>query len=422
MEQEFTQIGTREAWGKDMPFGIFREDRRQHLYTVGRTGTGKSTMLLNMITQDIEAGLGVGVIDPHGTLAAEVLARIPAHRIEDTVLFNPSDSEYPVGLNVLTSVSPDGRSLAASGIVSVFRSIWRDSWGARMEYILYAAVAALLECENVSLLGVSRMLSDERYRSWVVQQVCDPMVRSFWINECSNYRGGFAQEAVSPIQNKVGQMLMSPLLRNVLGQVKSRVDARFMMDRGRIFVADLSKGKLGSDKTSLLGALLVTKFQLAAMARADIAEEDRKDFMLYVDEFQSFSTDSFVSILSEARKYRLCLTLSHQYIDQVPREIRDAVFGNVGSLVSFRVGERDAEILEREFGSSLSRSQLAGLGNYEVCAKILAHGEYGEPFIGRTMPPLGAKHGHSAKILARSREKYSRHRGEVERKIERWLN
>jgi hypothetical protein len=420
-EKHFAQIGARYIGGSEMVFGLGHDDRRHHLYVIGQTGTGKTTLLRNLIIQDIAAGHGVGVIDPHGDLANDLLDYIPRHRIEDVAFFNPADMEYPVGFNVLGSVPRDERHLVASGIVSVFKSIWPDSWGPRLEYILYATVAALLDCENVSLLGVQRMLSDARYRAWVVKQIKDPMVRTFWVNEFEGYDRKFLQEAIAPIQNKVGQMLMSPHLRNILGQARSRIDARFMMDRGRIFIADMSKGKLGADKSNLMGALLVTQFQLAAMSRADIPESERKDFFLYVDEFQSFASDSFVSILSEARKYGLCLTLSHQYISQVRPEIKEAVFGNAGSLISFRVGQRDAEILEREFGNSLVAKQFVELGNYEVCAKILSDGQYGESFSGRTLPPIKERHGRSGTVIHRSREKYGARRETVENKIKRWL-
>jgi hypothetical protein len=290
-----------------------------------------------------------------------------------------------------------------------------------MEYILYAAIAALLECENVSLLGLQRMMSDARYRAWVVRQVKDPSVRSFWVNEFEHYGERFLHEAVAPIQNKVGQLLMSPHLRNILGQVRGRIDARFMMDAGRIFIADVSKGKLGADKSGLVGAFLVTQFALAAMSRADVAECDRRDFILYVDEFGSFATDSFVSILSEARKYRLCLTLSHQYIEQLKTEIRKAVFGNVGSLVSFRVGQGDAEVLEREFGNAFPASRFTRLDNYEVCARLLNDGKWSEPFSGKTFAPLGERRGYGETIIRRSREKYAMPRQKVEDKIRRWL-
>jgi hypothetical protein len=421
MDKEHIVIGTREHWGQKLPFALSPNDRRQHLYTIGKSGAGKTTLLRNLILQDIEAGHGVGVIDPHGDLATDLLDHIPRRRIEDVAYFNPADVEYPVGLNLLGSVPVENRHLVASGIVSVFKSIWRDFWGPRMEYILYATVAALLECQNVSLLGVQRMLSDARYRAWVVKQVKDPMVRSFWVNEFENYDSKFLQEAIAPIQNKVGQLLMSPHLRNVLGQVRSRIDARFMMDRGRIFIADVSKGKLGEDKSNLIGALLVTQFQLAAMSRADVPEHERRDFFLCVDEFQSFATDSFVSILSEARKYRLCLTLSHQYVEQLKPEIREAVFGNVGSIVAFRVGQRDAEVLEREFGSAYPAGHFTRLSNYEVYAKLLNDGEWGEPFAGMTLPPVGARHGHGETVVRRSREKYATARQAVEEKIRRWL-
>ena len=410
-------LGLREEWGQEAPFGLSQADRRHHLYAIGKSGAGKTTLLRNLILQDIEAGRGVGFIDPHGDLAHDVLDHIPRRRIEEVTYFNPSDAEYPVGFNLLKSVPPERAHLVASGVVSAFKSLWGTSWGPRLEYILYAAVAALSECENVSLLGLQRMLSDSRYRAWVVRQVTDPVVRSFWVNEFESYDERYLHEAIAPIQNKVGQLLMSPHLRNVLGQVRSRIEARFIMDSGRIFIADLSKGRLGADKSNLIGSCLVTQFELAAMSRTDVPEEERRDFFLYVDEFQSFMSDSFVSILSEARKYRLCLTLSHQYIGQLRPEVREAVFGNVGSIVAFRAGQRDADVLEREFGQDYSASRLVGLGNHEVCAKLI----HREPFVGRTLPPWGKRHGRRNTIVRRSREKYAKPRKMVEERIRRWL-
>jgi hypothetical protein len=278
-----------------------------------------------------------------------------------------------------------------------------------------------MECENVSLLGVQRMLSDARYRAWVVRQVEDPIVHSFWTNEFEMYDKRFLQEIIGPIQNKIGQLLMSPKTRNVLGQVKSKMDARFMMDNRRIFIANLSKGRLGEDKSNLLGALLVTQFHLAAMSRVNIPEESREDFNLVVDEFQSFGSDSFASILSEARKYHLCLTLSHQYIDQLRPEIRLAVFGNVGSLVSFRVGERDAEILARELGNAYDPSSLTQLGNYELCARMFCQGSSERAFFGRTLQPDHCIQGKRQTIIRRSQEKYGVRKSDIENKVERWL-
>jgi hypothetical protein len=422
MDDRHIVLGVREQWGQMAPVILPLADRRHHVYSIGKSGTGKTTFLLNLIIQDIWAGNGVGVIDPHGDLASELLDYIPRHRIEDVVYFNPADLGYPIGFNLLSHTSEDRRHLVASGVVGAFKAIWLHSWGPRMEYVLFATVAALLECDNVSLLGVTRMLSDGRYRKWVVRQVKDPFIRSFWLNEFEQFSPSMRQEVVSPIQNKVGQLLMSPHLRNILGQVRSRIDAGFMMDDGRIFIADLSKGKLGADKSNLLGALLVTQFELAAMSRANIPEANRRDFYLYVDEFQSFASDSFISILSEARKYRLCLTLSHQYVEQVRPEIRNAVFGNAGSLVAFRVGQRDAEVLEKEFGGTYSAARFADLSNHEICAKLLGDGRHNDPFFAKTLPVWGPRQDHALTIIRRSREKYGRNRQIVEDRIRRWLS
>jgi hypothetical protein len=420
-EDHIAFIGVKTIWGAETPFGIAQPDRRNHLYCLGKTGVGKTTALRNLIAQDIDAGLGVGVIDPHGDLAEELLNLIPPWRTEDVVYFNPADQEYPIGLNVLHAFPKEHSHLTASGIVGALKGIWSDSWGPRLEYILFATVAALVECENTTLLGVGRMLTDKRYRAWVVKQVNDPMVKNFWTREFESYDSKFLTESVSPILNKVGQLFMTSPIRNVLGQVRSKIDARFMMDNNRIFIANLSKGRLGEDKSHLLGALLVSQFQLAAMGRANVPEHERKDFNLVIDEWQNFTSDSFAGILSEARKYRLCLTLSHQFISQLPDKLRDAVLGNVGSIIAFRLGSLDANILEREFASAYTTSQFIELGNHEVFVKLLEHGRYQEPFRGKTWPPLELHYGRRETIIKRSREKYGTQRIEVEGKIRRWL-
>jgi hypothetical protein len=408
-------FGHRHEWGGDIPFGLKLPERRQHTYVIGQTGTGKSTLLRNLILQDIEAGRGVAVIDPHGDLAHDILDHIPAGRTNDVVYFDPA-ADDPIAINLFRATSGNWH-LVASGIVAALKKIWADSWGARLEYILFATLAALIQCENTSLLGVSRMLYDQRYRTWVVLQIKDPMVRSFWINEFELYSPKFLQEAIAPVQNKVGQLLFSPPLRNVLGQVVSKVNFRFMMDRKRIFIANLRKGQLGETHSSLLGSLLVTGFEVAALSRSDSPPDRREDFFLYVDEFQNCATESFASLLSEARKYRLCLTLAHQYMDQLSEEIRAAVFGNVGTLISFRVGEADASVLERQFGGGYSRQQFTGLENFELCARLLNR----EPFLGRSLPPLLTERKRRRIIMRRSRQKYATKRKLVEARIEKWL-
>jgi hypothetical protein len=419
MNADMVTIGERDAWGSRLPFGISTADRRHHVYVIGKTGTGKSTLLKSMILQDIEAGRGVGLLDPHGDLAADLLDHIPPCRIRDVVYMNPADREFPVGLNLLAGGDPENRHLIASGIVGAFKNIWGDSWGPRLEYVLYASVAALAECENASILGIQRLLSDEGYRMWVLRQVSDPMVRSFWEREFASYDKRFLSEVIAPIQNKVGQLLMAAPIRNILGQVKSKIDPRFIMDRGRIFVANLSKGKLGSDKANLLGALLVTQFQLAAMSRADVPEGDRREFTLYVDEFHNFSTDSFADILSEVRKYRLGLVLSHQYMEQLRPEVRHAVLGNVGTLIAFRVGEADARVLAQEYGCE--PHQFTSLSNRQVFVKPLTGGALSEPFVGLTAEPSFKRHRKSATIIRSSRERFATARGTVENKIARWM-
>lgn len=420
-QDHFVEIGTRHVWGGEQPFGLWRADRRQHAYVVGKTGTGKTTLLRNLIIQDMEAGEGVGVIDPHGDLAEELLDFVPRWRTDHVVYFNPSDRDYPIACNLLQPVEPRARHLVASSIVNALKSIWRDSWGPRMEYVLHATVAALLECQNTSILGVQRMLTDDLYRDWVLKQVRDPAVRAFWTREFAGWDKRFRAEVVSPILNKVGQLLMAAPLRNLLGQVASKFTARFTMDKRRIFIANLSKGLLGEDKANLLGAILVSQFQTAAMGRADIPESERVDFYLYVDEFHNFATDSFASILSEMRKYRLGLVLSHQHLEQVRPEIRNAIFGNVGSMISFRVGEADAAALSREFGGGFDPSLFSNLSNGEVCAKLLEHGRHSDPFLAKTDPPRGKLYGRKYNIIRRSRERFATSREVVEAKIHRWM-
>jgi len=414
-------IGERQGWGQSRPFGISQGDQRQHIYVIGKTGSGKTTLLRNLIIQHIALGHGIGLIDPHGDLAEELLHHIPPHRADHLVYFNPGDLQFPIGLNVLANVAPDDRHLVASGVVSAFKGIWRDSWGPRTEFLLYNAVSALLDCRNATLLGVNRLLTDDKYRARVIRQIKDPFIRAFWAEEYGNYDPRFQREAIAPIQNKLGQFLLNPVVRNILGQVKAKVDIPFMMDNKRIFIANLSKGHLGHEKANLLGSLLTTQFQLAAMGRANRPEEKRRDFYLFIDEFQNFSTDAFASILAEARKYRLCLSLSHQYIDQLFLPVRQAVFGNVGTFIVFRIGYADAEVMEKEFSETFSASALADLDRYEAIVKLLVDGTNIEPFRARMLPPLENRVGRKEKLIALSRQRFAMLRAVIEEKLGRWM-
>ncbi|MDP4009351.1 MAG: type IV secretion system DNA-binding domain-containing protein [bacterium] len=371
-------------------FGIRRDDRRRHFYAVGKTGMGKTELLKNMAVQDIQNGNGMGFIDPHGETAEDLLNFVPEHRVEDVVYFNPADMTHPIAFNVMENVDPDLRHMVASGLMSVFKKIWPDVWSARMEYILNYAVLALLEVPESTVLGINRMLSDAAYRTTVVDQVQDPVVKAFWLKEYSRYTQRYEVEATAAIQNKIGQFISNPLIRNIIGQPKSTMQMRTVMDGKQILIANLSKGKIGEDNARLLGGLLVTKLQLAAMSRVDIPEEDRNDFYLTIDEFQNFATDSFINILSEARKYRLCLSLSHQYIDQLQEEtehLKNAVFGNVGTLVSFRVGAEDAEFLEKEFTPYFLMNDFVNIAKYNIFVKLMIDGVSSKPFSAQTLPP-----------------------------------
>ena len=415
----FAQTTYRNEFKK---FGIKTDDRRRHMYLIGKTGMGKSTILENMIVDDIRAGHGVAVVDPHGDLAEKIIEFIPEERIKDVVYFNPSDINFPIAFNVVEQVEPHLRHLVASGLIGVFQKLWADSWGPRLEYILRNAILAILDFPGSTILGVVRMLSDKNYRKRVVANIKDPVVKAFWEKEFSGYADKFASEAVSPIQNKVGQFLSSSLMRNIIGQTKSAIDIREIMDSGKILIMNLSKGRIGEDNSALLGAMMITKIQLAAMSRVDIPEKERRDFFLYIDEFQNFSTDSFANILSEARKYRLSLILAHQYIEQLSEKVKPAVFGNVGTMVVFRVGAADAEELVREFTPTFTEEDIVNLPKYEMYLKLMIDGIASSPFSAKGLPPLteAEKTGNNQKVIDYSREHYASDRESVEEKIMSW--
>lgn len=407
-------------------FGIKKDDRRRHMYVIGKTGMGKTNLLENMAIQDIRSGNGVCFVDPHGEAAEKLLKAIPANRINDVVYFNPADSDFPIAFNILEAVSEDKKNLVASGMMGVFKKIWPDVWSARMEYILNNTILALLDYPGSTMLGVNRMMSDKDFRKRVYPKIKDPVVKSFWINEFDKWEDKFRKEAVAAIQNKVGQFLSSAVIRHIVGQPKSSIDLFDIMNSKKIMIVNLSKGRIGEDAMRLLGGMLVTKIQLAAMERVDIIEEQRKDFYLYVDEFQNFATESFANILSEARKYRLNLILAHQYINQLIFDgnstVRDAVFGNVGTLVSFRVGAEDAEHLEKEFEPVFMMNDIVNLTKFNVYLKLMIDGIAGDAFSATVLPPIDLSDtGKNAdKVIASSRERYGKTRAEVEDRISRW--
>lgn len=403
-------------------FGIKTDDRRRHMYIIGKTGMGKTNLLENLVMQDIRNGHGVCYIDPHGDTAEKLLKAVPADRIKDVIYFNPADQLFPIAFNVMETIDPEYRHLVASGLVGVFKKIWADSWGPRLEYILRNAIMALLDYPGSTLLGVTRILVDKKYREKIVECITDPVIRQFWVDEFPKWSDKVLQEVVSPIQNKVGQFLSNSLIRNIVGQPKSSFDVREIMDSKKILIMNLSKGRIGEDSSALLGAMMITKIQLAAMGRVDMAEEDRKDFYLYVDEFQNFSTESFANILSEARKYRLNLILANQYVEQIMETVRNAIFGNVGTIISFRVGAMDAEFLEKEFTPVFTQTDIVNLPKYNVYLKLMIDGIAGDAFSATTLPPIMLEDTkeNEQTIVNFSRQQYAHGRAEVEAEINAW--
>jgi len=421
MNEDITIFAETNFRNKRAKFGIKTDDRRRHMYVVGKTGMGKTVMLENMAIQDIQRGKGIAVIDPHGEFAERMLDFVPKERINDVIYFNPADLNFPIAFNTIEQVAPEYRHLIASGLMGVFKKIWPDVWSARMEYILHNSVLALLEYPGSTLLGINRLLADKDYRNKVVEKISDPTVKSFWTNEFAKYPDRFREEAVAPIQNKVGQFISAPLIRNIIGQTRTAFNIREIMDNGKILIVNLSKGKIGEDASHLLGALIVTKLQAAAMSRVDVPEEERRDFYLYVDEFQNFATEAFANILSEARKYHLCLTLAHQYIAQMEETVRDAIFGNIGTIIAFRVGAADAEFLEKEFLPEFNADDLVNLAKYNIYLKLMIEGVASRAFSASTLSPFPkpAK-SHKEKIIKVSQEQYGTKGEIVEEEIAKW--
>ena len=400
-------------------FGIQPDDRRRHLAIIGKTGMGKTTLLQKLIGDDIRAGRGLALVDPHGDLADAILDVVPGHRTNDVVLFDAGDRDYPLSFNVLSCREANQRGLVASAVVSAFKKLYGDSWGPRLEHILRNALLGALEVPDTSLLALQRLLSDSQYRKTIIAQVHDPVVRTFWEKEFAAWKPQYQAEAIAPIQNKVGQFLSQPILRAIVGQGRSSLDLRRVMDGGQVLIVNLSKGRIGEDASMLLGSLVVTSIQLAAMSRADVPENNRRDFALYVDEFQNFATDSFATILSEARKYRLNLVLANQYLAQMDEATAEAVFGNVGSLLVFQAGARDAEVLAEQLGGDVTPQDLMALPKYTAYLRLLIDGMPSRPFSIETLPPPrpDEKRVRSTIIRRTSRHRYTRPAAQVEAEI-----
>jgi type IV secretory pathway TraG/TraD family ATPase VirD4 len=405
-------------------FGIKKEDRRLHMYIIRKTGMGKTSLILNMALNDIFNGSGICLIDPHGDMIESLLDYIPSERVNDVIYFNPADVEYPIALNVLENKEPEKRHLVVSGLISVFRKLYGEYWQHRQEHILRNAILALLDYPgDKTLLDIYQMLSDWRFRKQIVDQIKDPIVRSFWKNEFSKYVYQFKGEALAPIQNKLGAFLSTPLIRNIVGQPKSNIDFREVMDNQKIMLVNLAKGRIGEDNSSFLCSLIITKLQLAAISRIDIPEDERKDFYLFVDEFQNFvSTETFEGILSEARKYRLCLTIAHQYIGQLDDRLTKAIFGNVGTIIAFPIGAENGERLGKEFYPEFKREDLTNHDKYHIYLRLAIDGKASKPFSALTLPPFFKfeREGNKDKIIEVSRMRYSIKRKEMEEKIEKW--
>src|SRR3989441_2933985 len=367
-------------------FGIKRAARRAHMYIVGKTGTGKSTLIANLARQDLVHGEGFALLDPHGDLVEQVFRSVPETRRGDLIYFNVPDTAHPLAFNPLESTQPALRPLVASGLIGVFKKIWAESWGPRMEYILRNALLALLDWPASTLLDIPKLLDDAAFRRHVLVYVRNDQVRRFWLREYENYPARFRAEAIAPIQNKVGEFLVNPILRNIVGQPRSAFDLRRVMDEGKILLVNLAKGKIGEDSSSLMGAMLVTTVSLAALARAHLAEANRRDFYVYLDEFPSFTTPGFAGMLSEMRKYHVGLVLAHQHLSQVEDGTRDAILGNAGTIIAFRIGLADALLLEKEFHPELAAVDLISLPNYQIYLKLMIDGVGSRPFSAATLP------------------------------------
>lgn len=417
MEDEISLFGVTNFRGDNTIFGILRADRGRHVYILGQTGTGKSGGLELLTLSDIYYDQGFAVIDPHGDYAQHILRFIPERRLDDVIYFNPADTEFPIGFNPLEISDPSLKGHISSELVGVLKRLFADSWGPRLEYILRYTLLALLDYPNSTMLDITRMLTDKKFRKDVISYIDDPVVKNFWVTEFASWNDKFAAEAVAPVLNKVGAFTANPMIRNIIGQPKSTFNIRKIMDEGKILVVNLSRGLMGEDNAGILGAMMVTKIQLAAMGRADMHEHERRPFYLYVDEFQNFATDSFAVILSEARKYGLNLTVANQYISQMSEAVRDAVFGNVGTIVSFRISPDDAPFLQKYFEPQFEAADLIQQHSRFFVTTMMINGEKAPAFSAKTLNLPQPPEDVTKQIIELSRQRYSGRRQEVEEAV-----
>jgi hypothetical protein len=420
-DHRITYFAATDSRGKRTPFGLKAIDRRRHMYVIGKTGMGKSTLLENMAIQDIRNGEGLAFIDPHGGTADKLLEYVPPERIKDVVYLAPFDMNQPIAFNVMEDVGYDKRHLVVSGLMATFKKIWVDAWSARMEYILTNTLLALLEYPDATLLHVNRMYTDKAFRAKVVDNVKDPVVKDFWVREFTGYGDKVTQEATPAIQNKIGQFTSNPLIRNIIGQPKSSFDIRNLMDTQKILIINLSKGQVGETNMRLLGSMLTTRIFLAAMSRAELSAVDINslpDFYFYVDEFQNFANDTFADILSEARKYKLSLLIAHQYVEQMDDQVRAAVFGNVGTTVAFRVGPFDAETLETVFTPEFTKEDLVNLTFAQIYLTLMIDGVGSRPFSALTFPRIEAPaRTYKKEVIEASRQQFGAAREGIESQL-----
>lgn len=422
--EKITYFGATDFRNRKTKFGIKNSDRSRHVYVIGKTGMGKSTLLENMAAQDIMSGEGMCFVDPHGSAIDVLLEYVPAHRVNDIVYFAPFDTQFPISFNVMENVDADQRHLVMAGLIASFKKIWPDSFSARMEYILANTLLALLEYPGATLLGVNRMLAEKDYRNDVIKNITDASVKAFWIDEYNKWDPRYAREAGAAIQNKIGQFTSNPLIRNIIGQEKTSFDMRYLMDNKKILLVNLSKGRIGESNANLLGGMLITKLYLAAMSRADVGAKNLKllpDFFFFVDEFQNFANESFADILAEARKYKLNLTVAHQYVEQMQEEVAAAIFGNVGTMISFRIGPTDAEVFEKQFAPTFTAEDIVNLGKFKIYLSLMIDGIGSRPFSASTLGPLPTPETSSVQnVIEHSRQNYAVPRDIVEAKISKW--